>query len=277
MQSENVLMCTWIFHSYSNNRLLISNALAETLPELWLFLILKEPSILRLIPISGRDLTVCFLYEKCVSSPIIMVQLGGFWPPACPRSIYCLLPVFQDTFSRFLLKSAEYMFSESSSASELVGEIHIFHLQLTVWFALHQKATSPLSQRKDSFHWLRQKLLSSLFADLGLRTSVSLPGANEGSDRYRIILPTLTCTLRPQTAFFSIALYFYLLFQLQVWHQVTYLYNAVELSKSLFLHIVSKIPPQFHLPPSCHLFSGGLHQSHQMWALKSSAGHDPFI
>lgn len=116
----------------------------------------------------------------------------------------------QDTFSRFILKSAECTFSESSSTSELVGETLVFHLQLIAWFAVHQRATSPPSQQRDGFHWLHQKMFSSLFANL-LRAPVSVPWANEGSDRYSTILPTLTCPLRLHSAFFSIALDFYLL------------------------------------------------------------------
>lgn len=46
MQSENVLMFTWIFHSYSENRLFISQAQAGTLSELWPFFMLQESSIL---------------------------------------------------------------------------------------------------------------------------------------------------------------------------------------------------------------------------------------
>lgn len=86
-------MFTWIFHSYSENRLFISKVEAAALSELYPPFILQESSIRWLYLILGMNLTGYFLYAKFVSADTTTFQLGRFWLSSRPGSIRCLLPL----------------------------------------------------------------------------------------------------------------------------------------------------------------------------------------
>lgn len=81
-------MFTWIFHSYSENRLFISRAQAETLSELQTFFYITR--ILHSVanPFFRKGLTTCLNFT---STAKILVQLEGFWLSPRPKSIDSLL------------------------------------------------------------------------------------------------------------------------------------------------------------------------------------------